>query len=100
MSNVEKFIQLDNNLKPKDGTKWDTRKKSQSELLETWIQDKRNHQKYSGWRGPVANEIGTGPSRPKHIDLKIFKLPPKLLSVFSALVSPSTSANEICLEWS
>ena len=46
-ANVEKFIQLDNNLKPKDGTKWDTRKKSQSELLETWIQDKKSRDERS-----------------------------------------------------
>jgi len=41
MSNVEKFVLLDNNLKPQDATKLDIRKKCQSDLLEIWVQEKK-----------------------------------------------------------
>ena len=41
MSNIEKFVLLDNNLKPQDATKLDIRKKCQSDLLEIWVQEKK-----------------------------------------------------------
>merc|ERR1712227_663276 len=34
-------VLLDNNLKPKDATRLDIRKKCQSDLLETWVQEKK-----------------------------------------------------------